>query len=190
MKLEIIITGFGGQGVLSAGILIAQAAMEQNLHTTWFPSYGAEMRGGLSNSTVVVSSDEIGSPFVFNPDVLIVLNELSLNKFKKNRITDKTIIIVNSHMISTKYEQQKKTNHFFVPATNIANSKIKNFKTTNTVIIGAFIKVLEFKKKNDTLFIKNVLSACETLFAKNRHLTYINKKAIIAGYNFIKEFCI
>jgi 2-oxoglutarate ferredoxin oxidoreductase subunit gamma len=186
MQIEIIVAGFGGQGVLLAGILIAQAAIEQGLHTTWFPSYGAEMRGGTANSTVVVSNDEIGSPLAFNPNALIALNELSLDKFM-TRMIDKAVIIANSSIIPQ--DKQYKIEPYFVPVTDIADKEIKNMRTANMVSVGALVKALELRNKNDGrhLSVNSVLLACEKAFALKPQLIDVNKKAIQAGYDFVKD---
>ena len=209
MQNEIIIAGFGGQGVLLAGTLIAQAAIEQGLHTTWFPSYGAEMRGGTANSTVVVSTDEIGSPLAFNPNALIALNEPSLNRFLP-RMIDGSVIIANSSIIPS--DKEYKIKPVFVPVTDIADKEIKNVKTANLVAVGALIKALELyagencgensdKRRQpkheqegdlcdleDTkvLTLKSALAACEKAFSSKPELVEVNKKAIQAGYNYIK----
>lgn len=209
MQNEIIIAGFGGQGVLLAGTLLAQAAIEQKLHTTWFPSYGAEMRGGTANSTVVVSNDEIGSPLAFHPNALIALNEPSLNKFMP-RMTESSVIIANSSIISP--EKEFKIKPIFVPVTDIADKEIKNVRTANLVAVGALIKALElYADKNcdentqkrrqsadeegdlcdleDTkvLTLKSALAACEKAFSSKPELIDVNKKAIQAGYDFVKQ---
>ncbi|GHT49441.1 2-oxoacid:ferredoxin oxidoreductase subunit gamma [Endomicrobiia bacterium] len=191
MQIEVVIAGSGGQGVLLAGTLMAQAAIERGLHTTWFPSYGAEMRGGTANSTVVVSSDEIGSPFAFNPNTLVALNESSLDKFMPVMI-DEAVIIANSSVISQNKRYRIKP--YFVPAADIASKEIKNIRTTNMVSIGALIKALEIRRINaerqtnneKNLTLKNVLSACEKAFDLKSQLIEVNKKAILAGYDFIK----
>lgn len=208
MQNEIIVAGFGGQGVLLAGTLIAQAAIEEGLHTTWFPSYGAEMRGGTANSTVVVSHDEIGSPLAFNPNALIALNEPSLNKFMP-RMIEGSVIIANSSIIPETNEYKIKP--IFVPVTDIADKEIKNVRSANLVAVGALIKALElYANKNcdedtqkrrqsideegdlcdlsDTkvLTLKSALTACEKAFASKPELIEVNKKAIQAGYDFIK----
>jgi 2-oxoglutarate ferredoxin oxidoreductase subunit gamma len=209
MQNEIIIAGFGGQGVLLAGTLLAQAAIEQNLHTTWFPSYGAEMRGGTANSTVVVSTDEIGSPLAFNPNALIALNEPSLNKFMP-RMTEGAVIIANSSIIPS--DKEYKIKPVFVPVTDIADKEIKNVKTANLAAAGALIKALELyaygncgndskRRQNaaetegdlcdleDTkvLTLKSALKACEKVFSSKPALIEVNKKAIQAGYDFVKQ---
>jgi 2-oxoglutarate ferredoxin oxidoreductase subunit gamma len=190
MQNEIVIAGSGGQGVLLAGILIAQAAMEQGLHTTWFPSYGAEMRGGTANSTVVVSSDEIGSPLAFNPDALIALNEPSLNKFIP-RVIDNAVVIANSSIISQNMEYKVKP--YFVPVTDIADKEIKNLRTANTIAVGVLIRVIEIRRfdiqqnaNEKYITLKSILSACEKVFVSKPQLIEINKKAVQAGYDFIK----
>ncbi len=208
MQNEIIVAGFGGQGVLLAGTLIAQAAIEQGLHTTWFPSYGAEMRGGTANSTVVVADDEIGSPLAFNPNALIALNEPSLNKFM-SRMIDGSVIIANSSIISP--DKEFKIKPIFVPVTDIADKEIKNVRTANLVAVGALIKALELyanancdekpakRRQNSSeegdlcdledtkvLTLKSALSACGKVFSSKPELAEINKKAIQAGYDFVK----
>lgn len=209
MQNEIIIAGFGGQGVLLAGTLLAQAAIEQGLHTTWFPSYGAEMRGGTANSTVVISTDEIGSPLAFNPNALIALNEPSLNKFMP-RMSASSVIIANSSIISR--DKEYKIPPVFVPVTAIADKEIGNVKTANLVAVGALIKALKLfaggncgnsshgrrqneKEEGDlcgledtkVLTLKSALTACEKAFSSKPALIEINKKAIQAGYGFIKQ---
>jgi 2-oxoglutarate ferredoxin oxidoreductase subunit gamma len=190
MQNEIIFAGFGGQGVLLAGTLMAQAAIEQGLYTTWFPSYGAEMRGGTANSTVVVSTEEIGSPLAFNPNALVALNEPSLNKFLP-RMTDDAVIIANSSMISPDKEYRVKP--FFVPVTDIADKEIKNVKTANIVAVGALIKALELcmskicKMESEILNVNSALKAVEKAFVLKPEFIEINKKALMAGYDCIKE---
>jgi 2-oxoglutarate ferredoxin oxidoreductase subunit gamma len=188
MQNEIVIAGSGGQGVLLAGILVAQAAMEQCLYTTWFPSYGAEMRGGTANSTIVISDDEIGSPLSFNTNILVALNELSLDKFMP-KMVHKAVIIVNSSIISQK--KQYKVSPYFIPATDIAYKVMKNVKTANMVAVGALIKVLEIHKNDvsvnkNNLTIESMLFACENFFSSKIILVELNKKAIQAGYDFVK----
>jgi len=189
MQNEIIIAGLGGQGVLVGGILIAQSAMEQGLHTTWFPSYGAEMRGGAANSAVIVSSEEIGSPLVLKPNSLILLNETSLVKFMP-KIADNAVIIANSSLVPQ--DRKYSPNFYFVPLTEIADKEIKNVKTANMVGVGSLIKALEkrscgIKEKNSekSITLESALEACEKVFASKQKLIEVNKKAVRAGYDFI-----
>lgn len=172
---EIIIAGFGGQGVLLAGTILAQSAMEEGLNTTWFPSYGAEMRGGTANSTVIISDDEIGSPIAFNPSGLIALNALSLDKFLP-RMSDNAVIIANSSIIN-KVDYQNK-NIIFIPISEIADKEIGNIKAANMVAVGALIKALNVPA------LENVLNAVKTAFAKKAGLADLNIKAVKAGYDY------
>jgi len=190
MKNEIIVAGFGGQGVLLSGMIVAQAAIEQNLHTTWFPSYGAEMRGGTANSTVVISSDEIGSPLAFTPNALIALNEPSLNKFMP-KMTSDAVIIANSSIIDER--KSFKIKPYFMPVTTIADKEIGNVRTANMVAVGAMIKALELcatracKIESEILKIKSAFKAVEKAFPAKPALIDANKKAIQLGYDYIKE---
>ena len=190
MYNEIIIAGFGGQGVLLTGTLVAQAAIEQGLHTTWFPSYGAEMRGGTANSTVIVSDEEIGYPIAFSPNALIALNEPSLNKFLP-KMTKDAVIIANSSIIPA--DKNYMITPYFVPMTDIADKEIKNVRTANMVAAGALVKALELcatqscKTEREILQLSNVFKAVEKTFYSKPELIDINKKAVQAGYDFIKE---
>jgi 2-oxoglutarate ferredoxin oxidoreductase subunit gamma len=172
---EIIIAGFGGQGVLLAGNILAQSAMEEGLNTTWFPSYGAEMRGGTANSTVIISDDEIGSPIAFNPSGLIALNALSLDKFL-SRMSENAVIIANSSIIN-KVDYQNK-NIIFIPISEIADKEIGNIKAANMVAVGALVKALNVPA------LENVLNAVKTAFAKKEGLSELNIKAVKAGYDY------
>ncbi|MDR1511407.1 MAG: 2-oxoacid:acceptor oxidoreductase family protein [Endomicrobium sp.] len=191
MQKKIIISGFGGQGALIAGILVAQAAIKEKLYTTWFPSYGAEMRGGTTSSAVIVSDDEIGSPVVSIPDILIALSGPSLSKFMPKMIDG--AIIANSSIIM----QNKKCNtkFYFVPITDIAIKTTENLKTANMVAIGLLIKLIEKgvcssksvdENSERILHLESALYACEKVFESKQQLIEINKKAIQTGYNLIK----
>ncbi len=99
MQQEVIIAGFGGQGVLFAGLLLAYAAMDEGKDVTWIPSYGPEMRGGTANCTVVVSDEEIGSPFVKNPSAVLAMNLPSLDKYEK-LVKPGGVLVVNASMVN------------------------------------------------------------------------------------------
>ncbi|MDD5102348.1 MAG: 2-oxoacid:acceptor oxidoreductase family protein, partial [Endomicrobiaceae bacterium] len=153
---EIIIAGLGGQGVLLAGTILAQSALEQNLKTTWFPSYGAEMRGGTANSTVIISDEEIGSPIAFSPSGLIALNALSLNKFLPRMIEGSSIVANSSLINPNEFKSDKNIN--FIPISEIADKEIGNIKAANMVAIGALIKILQVPS------LDNVLKALQIAF--------------------------
>jgi len=172
---EIIIAGLGGQGVLLAGTILAQSALEQNLKTTWFPSYGAEMRGGTANSTVIISDEEIGSPIAFSPSGLIALNTLSLNKFLP-RMIEGASIVANSSLINPNEFNDKRIN--FIPISEIADKEIDNIKAANMVAIGALIKLTQVPN------LDSISKAIQTAFAKKPALIEVNIKAVNAGYNY------
>ncbi len=115
---EVIVAGFGGQGVMSVGVLLANCATTENYNSTWLPSYGPEMRGGTANASVIVSNDPIGAPVVHKPNVLIALNAPSLDSFEQS-VQPGGIIIVNSSLISRKVERDD-VKVYYVPATDIA----------------------------------------------------------------------
>src|SRR5512140_1641179 len=98
MYQDVMIAGFGGQGVLLAGKLLAYAGMLEDRHVTWFPSYGAEIRGGTANCTVIISDKEIGSPVVSHPSVMIILNEVSFQKFE-NKIQQGGLLFLNTSLV-------------------------------------------------------------------------------------------
>ena len=174
---EIISAGFGGQGVLLAGMLIAQSAMEQNLKTTWFPSYGAEMRGGTANSTVIISDEEIGSPVAFAPSALIALNKPSLDKFLP-KMHENAVIVANSSLIPQEEYNDKEI--VFIPITEIADKQVGNIKASNMVAVGALIKRIKAPS------LEYVLKGLETAFATKPKLIPLNIKAVNAGYNWTK----
>ncbi|MDR2772742.1 MAG: 2-oxoacid:acceptor oxidoreductase family protein [Elusimicrobiota bacterium] len=181
MKNEIIVSGFGGQGVLLAGFLIAQSAMEQGLNTSWFPSYGAEMRGGTANSTAIVSDTEIGSPVSFNPNALIALSPQALGKFLPKLAKGAAVIS------PIKTEAVGEFVYHYIDVLKIA-SDIGNIKTANIVAVGALSAVLK-KEAGNGIYIhkESVFAACKKVFASKPDLIEINKTAFLAGYNLIKD---
>ncbi|MDO8804610.1 MAG: 2-oxoacid:acceptor oxidoreductase family protein [Elusimicrobiota bacterium] len=135
MYQGIRISGFGGQGVISAGVLLAQAGMMEGKEVSFFPSYGAEMRGGTANCSVVVASDEVSTPIVTTPDTVIVLNEPSLAKFEP-MVKPGGLLIINSSLVNSK-AARKDINVLYVPCNEIAG-ELGNTKVMNMVAIGAF----------------------------------------------------
>ncbi|HRX43541.1 MAG TPA: 2-oxoacid:acceptor oxidoreductase family protein, partial [Clostridia bacterium] len=119
MNYEIIIAGFGGQGILSAGRIISVSAILEGKNTTWFPSYGPEMRGGTANCHVIVSDDEIGSPIINSPDILISMTRPALDKFEKT-VRDGGFILADSSLIEEDRVNEIKQKHFSIDATQMA----------------------------------------------------------------------
>ena len=136
MESNVLISGFGGQGVLFIGQLFASACMHAGLNVTWYPAYGAEMRGGTVNCTVCMSNDEVASAYIDEPDNVIALNAPSFEKFEK-RIKSGGIMIVNSSLVKSK-PARNDINYKFIPLTDIAHNA-GNEKTANIVSLGAFI---------------------------------------------------
>ncbi len=136
METKIIIAGFGGQGILFLGKVIAQTAMLEGRSVTWFPSYGAEIRGGTANCTVVISDKMVGSPVVRNPDVLIVMNEASLDRFEE-RLKPGGLLIMNTSLIK-KSHRRKDIDVIGIPA-NEAADHLGDARSANMVVFGALI---------------------------------------------------
>jgi 2-oxoglutarate ferredoxin oxidoreductase subunit gamma len=135
MYQGIRISGFGGQGVISAGILLAYSGMLDDKEVSFFPSYGAEMRGGTANCSVVIASDEVTTPIVSEPDTVIVLNEPSLAKFEP-MVKPGGLLIINSSLVNSK-PTRKDIRILYVPCNQIAG-ELGNAKIMNMVALGAF----------------------------------------------------
>jgi 2-oxoglutarate ferredoxin oxidoreductase subunit gamma len=139
MQTEIILSGFGGQGIMFAGQLLAYAAMDSGLEVTWMPSYGPEMRGGTANCTVIIAEEEIGSPTVLNPKAALVFNLPSLIKYEPLVISG-GVLIVNSSMIDRETTRNE-IKSLKIPANEIAES-IASTRLANMVMLGAMITKL------------------------------------------------
>jgi 2-oxoglutarate ferredoxin oxidoreductase subunit gamma len=148
MDSNVLIAGFGGQGVLFTGQLYANACMHEGLNVTWFPAYGAEMRGGTVNCTVCMSDDEIACAFVDKPTNVIALNGPSFERFE-SQIKSGGIMIVNSSLVKAEPKRNDIT-YKFVPLTEIA-TELGNAKMTNVVSLGAFIKALPIVRKESII---------------------------------------
>ncbi len=139
MQTEVIIAGFGGQGVLFAGQLLAYAAMDEGKQVTWIPSYGPEMRGGTANCTVIISDEEIGSPLVFHPKAVIAMNRPSLDKYEP-MIKPGGVLIINSSMVDRK---ATRTDIKVVEVdANVVAEKLGDKRLSNMVLLGALLHQL------------------------------------------------
>ncbi len=136
MQTEVILAGFGGQGVLFAGQMLAFAALEAGKEVTWIPSYGPEMRGGTANCTVIVADEEIGSPLVRNPKAAVVLNLPSLDKYEP-MVIQGGVLIANASLINRPIYRTD-LDSVLVPANEIAD-EIGNKKLINMVMLGALL---------------------------------------------------
>lgn len=135
MYQGIIMSGFGGQGVVSGGIMLAYAGMMDGRNVTFFPAYGAEMRGGTANCSVVISTDPVASPVVGTPDSLLIMNEPSLTRFEPV-LKQGGLLILNTSLVASRPSRTDIT-VVEVPANDIAE-ELGNLKTANMVMLGAF----------------------------------------------------
>ena len=174
MQKEIIIAGFGGQGVLFSGQIIAYSAMEAGKEVTWIPSYGPEMRGGTANCTVVIADHEIGSPLVKNPPLAIALNLPSFDKYEESLATGGTLI-VNQSMVDRDAKRED-INVIFVPCNEIAE-EIGNKKLMNMVAVGALLTALP------EITLQDVEKSLEGhLPTRHKHLLPMNFDALRRGF--------
>ena len=140
MTNEIIISGFGGQGVMAIGKTLCEAGMKEEKNVSWLPSYGPEMRGGTANCCVVISDEPIVSPIVLEPTELIAMNLPSLLKFEPNVVPNGTVF-VNSSIITDKV-QRSDLRAIYVPCLEIAQ-ELGNLKVANMVMLGAYIEAMK-----------------------------------------------
>jgi 2-oxoglutarate ferredoxin oxidoreductase subunit gamma len=174
MQKEIIIAGFGGQGVLFGGQVLAYAAMDAGKEVTWIPSYGPEMRGGTANCTVIIADDEIGSPLVKNPPLAVALNLPSFDKYEETMAPGGTLI-VNQSMVDRGAKRTDIT-VILVPCNEIAE-ELGDKKLMNMVAMGALLTVLP------EVTIRDVEKALEGhLPARHQHLLPRNFEALRRGF--------
>lgn len=151
MQTSIIISGFGGQGALFAGQLLAYAGMEHGYYVTWIPSYGPEMRGGTANCTVIISDEPIGAPLVNYPDIVVALNLPSFEKYQP-LVKPGGLFVVNSSMVTAVAERQD-IDVVYVPANEIAEQQ-GTVKMTNMATLGALLAkrpILSLEAVQETL---------------------------------------
>ncbi|ACB85249.1 2-oxoacid:acceptor oxidoreductase family protein [Natranaerobius thermophilus] len=177
---EVIMAGFGGQGVMSMGQLLTYAGMLESKGVAWMPSYGPEMRGGTANCTVVITDEEqVGSPIVSNPDTLIAMNYPSLVKFKDS-IKAGGVLLYNSSLIEEEVESIDDVDIYPIPANEIAN-ELGESRIANMVMLGAFIE------KTHAVSIDSVLESLKKVLPEKRHnLIPVNEKALRKGAEMVK----
>ena len=177
MNEELIVAGFGGQGVLSLGMTLAYAGMVEDKKITWFPSYGPEMRGGTANCTVILSDTNVSSPIISSYDTAIVLNQPSLEKFEPKVKPGGTLLYESNAILNP--PKRKDIAIYAIPAAVEANV-IGNKRTMNMIILGAY---LSKKPLVSTESIMEALS--KVLPERNHHLLPINEKALKHGMGLI-----
>lgn len=178
MLEQVIVAGFGGQGVLSLGKMLAEAGMEEGKNVTWLPSYGPEMRGGTSNCNVIISDDWIGAPNITQADAVIAMNLPSMIKFE-SYVAPGAHLFVNSSIIDRKATRDDIHVHY-IPANDIAES-LGTVKAANMVMMGAYLAI------NSVVDPETVIDQLQIVFGeKKAHLIPMNRKCIEAGAQSVK----
>jgi 2-oxoglutarate ferredoxin oxidoreductase subunit gamma len=173
MYQGIIMSGFGGQGIVSGGIMLAYAGMIDGKHVTFFPAYGAEMRGGTANCSVVVSSDPVASPVVGTPDSILIMNEPSLPRFEP-ALKEGGLLFLNTSLVMSK-PSRKDITVLEVPANDIAE-KLGNIKCANMVMLGAYAK------KTGAVSVDTLKDSIKPVYVRaSDDMIAVNKKAVDRG---------
>ncbi|MBP3361907.1 MAG: 2-oxoacid:acceptor oxidoreductase family protein [Clostridia bacterium] len=176
MTKNILLAGFGGQGILFSGKFLAYEGLMEGKELSWLPSYGPEMRGGTANCSVILSDEPVGSPIVTNPDILIAMNLPSLDKYE-NAAAIGAHILVDSSLIERKVMRDDVDAHY-IPATRLAADNEMS-GLANMIMIGYMIR------KTGIIPYDNVAKTMEKVVpAKKQNLLELNKKAVELGYNY------
>ncbi|MFW5877828.1 MAG: 2-oxoacid:acceptor oxidoreductase family protein [bacterium] len=179
MTEEIIIAGFGGQGVLSMGKILAYSGIMQDLEVSWMPSYGPEMRGGTANVTVILSKEKVSSPIVHNYDTAIILNQQSMDKFEP--LVKKGGLLLYDGNGITRHPERDDINIYRVDAAE-ESAKMSSTKTFNMIVLGAYLKIKPLVK------LDNVIEGLKkSLPERHHHLIPVNEEAIKRGLEVVKE---
>lgn len=177
MQTEVIMSGFGGQGLMMIGKLLAYAGLEEDKSVTWLPSYGPEMRGGTANCTVVIGDKPIGSPLITTPKAAVVMNQPSLVKFAPT-LRPGGLLVINSTLISIRSDRTD-IKSFRIRADDLA-TEMGNRRSANLVMLGAFIGLEEVVSP------KTVVKAIEKTFASKPQFIDVNRKTFMKGYELAK----
>lgn len=181
MKEEIIIAGFGGQGVLSMGKILAYSGVMQDMEVSWMPSYGPEMRGGTANVTVILSNDRISSPILHTFDTAIILNQQSLDKFEQ-AVKPGGILLYDTNGI-TRHPGRTDISIFKVEAAEEA-VRMQSSKTFNMIVLGAYLKI------RPVVQLSNVMKGlAKSIPERHHHLLPLNEKAIVRGGEIVQQIC-
>jgi len=174
MMIKTIFAWFGGQGVLSMGLSLGQAAMREGRSVTYLPAYGAEVRGGTANCTVAISDEEIASPVASSPEFVVAMNQPSMVRFQ-HQLQSGGVLLLNSSLIDAQV-MRGDIEIVRLPANTIAE-QMDNPRSANMVMLGAFIK------KSSLVKLDTLLEGLKETFSKKKNLIAINKEALLAGYN-------
>ena len=178
MVEDLIIAGFGGQGVMRMGQMLAYSGLREGKNVLWMPAYGPETRGGFANCTVIISDQEIGSPVVSHPRSIVVLNRPSLDKFEDS-VKPGGVLVVNTSLCD---RDPKRTDLKIIklPATEIA-TEIGDLRAANMVALGAFLELKPLVAK------ESVVETLKKLFASKPHVIPINEEALLRGGKIARE---
>lgn len=176
MLIKSFFAGFGGQGVLSMGYLLALSAMLEDKQVTYLPAYGAEVRGGTAHCTVAIADEEIASPVASEPEYLVAMNQPSSKKFQ-NFICSGGIMFLNSTLVSES-PQRGDIEVMEVPATALAE-ELKNIQGANLIMLGAFVK------KTGLVQLKSLEQAVEEAFSGKKKYIPVNLNALKKGYDYL-----
>jgi 2-oxoglutarate ferredoxin oxidoreductase subunit gamma len=176
MLIKTIFAGFGGQGVLSMGLGLAQAAMVEGKYVTYLPSYGVEVRGGTANCTVAISDEEIASPVASAPEFVVVMNQPSLIRFQ-NQVQSGGVLFFNSSLIKAEVSRGD-IELVGIPASRIAEG-LGSPRSANMVIMGAFIK------KSNLVSMATLIEGLKGTLKNKTKLIAVNRKALMAGYDLL-----
>jgi len=179
MLIKSVFSGFGGQGVILMGYLLARAGMYEEKNVTCLPSYGAEVRGGTANCTVVIADEEIASPVASEPEFAVLMNNPSLFRFQ-NQVASGGTIFLNSSMIESR-PIRGDIEIYQIPANDLAK-QLGEDKVTNMVMLGAFIRESGLVSLDAT---GRVLK--ETFSNRSSHILRMNKDALLLGYGYLEQ---
>jgi len=180
MSEEIIIAGFGGQGVLSMGKILAYSGIMQDQEVSWMPSYGPEMRGGTANVTVIISDERISSPYLKVYDSAIILNQQSMDKFE-NTVKPGGVLLYDPNGI-THHPTRTDIKIYQIDGAKLA-AEMGNKKIFNMIILGGFLKIKPIVK------LENVITGLKkSLSERYHHLIPLNKEAITMGMKHVRPF--
>lgn len=177
-QYEVTLAGFGGQGVMTAGQLLAYTALAENKQVIWLPSYGPEMRGGTAYCTVVISDIRIGSPVISTPQCACVFNRPSFDKFSP-RVKKNGLLIINSSLIDVTSDRTD-IQQLLIPA-NDMGMKAGNAKAANIAIVGAFVGATEVVE------LDNVRKMIAEKMARKKNVLDMNLEVLKQGYDMAKE---
>ena len=179
MKQEIIIAGFGGQGVLSMGKILAYAGLMDDLEVTWMPSYGPEQRGGTANVTVILSNEPISSPVLDSFDTAVILNQQSLDKFE-SKVKPGGMLIYDPYGIHHMPQRTDISVHR-IDAME-ATFDLKSSKAYNMIVLGALLKL------RPIVPVESVMAGLKKVLPeRHHHLLDLNREAIMRGMDLVKD---